>query len=741
MKFWLLTTEYPPFFGGGIATYCYHQSHMLASHGHNVTVFVNDGALSENVTTSQDGDVRVIRFKPGQREIYKHLGYIAALSYEFSEMVEELIRAEGPPDVIECQEYLAIGYFLLQKKKVNWPLLKDIPILVTTHTPKFTCDKVDQAPVYKHPDYWIGEMEKFCIIAADAVVSPSRYLLGEIAKDLSFNLEDCRVIPNPYQINSQGDTNVKTEISRNDVVFFGRLEHRKGIDNLIKYFRGLWDDGLNIPLTLIGNDTFFHPRQKMWSEYLKQKYKRYFDAGLLIYEGKLPPDKLYARIQKAHLVVIPSLLENFPYVVVEAMAQGKVVLVSESGGHKELVGLDEKYGFTFSHDDPNGFREKILKILDMSNDQLTQMGEKARLRVIDICSYEAVYPKKLEVIEKITASREKSRSFPYVNYREKDYEDKDVQSIPGLLSIVIPYYNMGPYLMDTLRSINESTYQAKEIIIVNDGSDDANSLAILYEVEKEYQVKIVHMHNSGLSTARNVGAHQAQGEFLAFLDPDDMVHSDYYQWAISLIQSYENVSFVGCWAEYFDGASGIWPSWNPEFPYLLVHNMINSGSVYKKKDFLNCGLNDPQMEYGMEDYESVIRMVKHGCMGVVIPKPYYLYRVRSDSMARNFNRDNLVYLYRLITEKHKDIYQEYATEVFNLLNNNGPGYLYDNPTWDFPVVGYNSNKETMVSGFDGSTVSIPIEVKEQLVKLWRNQYFKSILKLFFKLRLNKFFLK
>jgi hypothetical protein len=112
--------------------------------------------------------------------------------------------------------------------------------------------------------------------------------------------------------------------------------------------------------------------------------------------------------------------------------------------------------------------------------------------------------------------------------------------------------------------------------------------------------------------------------------------------------------------------------------------MINSSSlVYKKESFLKHGLNDTRFLYGMEDYESVISLVKNGCYGVVMPDFLFFYRVRKNSMARGFNNSNRLYLYHLLTEKHQEFYATFAAELFGLLNANGPGILLDNPSLDY----------------------------------------------------------
>jgi hypothetical protein len=109
--------------------------------------------------------------------------------------------------------------------------------------------------------------------------------------------------------------------------------------------------------------------------------------------------------------------------------------------------------------------------------------------------------------------------------------------------------------------------------------------------------------------------------------------------------------------------------------------MINSSAlVYKKNHFITFGLNDPKMIYGMEDYDSVIGMIKHGARGISIPDKLWNYRVRKNSMQQSFNQNKQLFLYEKIASKHADFFNQYGGEVSLLLNSNGPGIGFDNPT-------------------------------------------------------------
>ena len=250
-----------------------------------------------------------------------------------------------------------------------------------------------------------------------------------------------------------------------------------------------------------------------------------------------------------------------------------------------------------------------------------------------------------------------------------------------MLSVVVPFYNLGSYLQETLTSILAAVRPPYEVIIINDGSTDIASLALLKEIESRgmENVRVVHTDNQGLASARNTGAEHARGEFLSFVDADDIVEEGFFAQALALLQRYANVTFVYSWVRYFGEANEIWPTWNAEFPYLLGHNMLTPLVVLRRSAFLHWARNTPAMEYSLEDYEGWVGLVEAGGLGVSLARPLVRYRVRAGSMYRSANRNQLLYLYDVITQRHPEAYRQWGVELFNLQNANGPGYAWNHP--------------------------------------------------------------
>lgn len=110
-------------------------------------------------------------------------------------------------------------------------------------------------------------------------------------------------------------------------------------------------------------------------------------------------------------------------------------------------------------------------------------------------------------------------------------------------SVVIPLYNKGVHIVDALKSVLNQTYQDFEVIVVDDGStDDSFKWADSVRSEK---IHIYQQENQGVAVARNTGIEKSEGEYIAFLDADDIWHEDYLQTIDQLTQRYpQNDIFV-----------------------------------------------------------------------------------------------------------------------------------------------------------------------------------------------------
>lgn len=119
----------------------------------------------------------------------------------------------------------------------------------------------------------------------------------------------------------------------------------------------------------------------------------------------------------------------------------------------------------------------------------------------------------------------------------------------GLISVIIPVYNVENYLRECIDSVLSQTYEIFEIILVDDGSTDGSGRICDEYAEKYNKVTVIHKENGGLSDARNKGLSLANGEYVYFLDSDDYIVPQSFEELVSVIKA-DNSDFV-----FFDAKS------------------------------------------------------------------------------------------------------------------------------------------------------------------------------------------
>ena len=106
------------------------------------------------------------------------------------------------------------------------------------------------------------------------------------------------------------------------------------------------------------------------------------------------------------------------------------------------------------------------------------------------------------------------------------------------ISVIVPVYNTGEILRDTLDSIINQSYKDFELILVDDGSKDESPLICDEYAKQDSRVRVIHKKNGGICDARNTGISVAKGEYITFSDHDDLYMQDKLQVQIDLAEKY-----------------------------------------------------------------------------------------------------------------------------------------------------------------------------------------------------------
>ncbi len=209
------------------------------------------------------------------------------------------------------------------------------------------------------------------------------------------------------------------------------------------------------------------------------------------------------------------------------------------------------------------------------------------------------------------------------------------------VSVIIPAYNAMAYLPETLESLLKQTYQDYEVVLVNDGSQD--NLLTWSQTLTDSRIKVISQDNQGLAGARNTGIRCATGDYLAFLDADDLWAPTKLEKQVSLLDQNPEVGLVYTWVESINAqgksTGRVFKHQNRGkiWTVLATHNIIECGSnaIVRQTCFKTCGTFDPSLRSYVEDWDMWLRIAQDYEFDVV-PEPLVFYRQHTGSASQNW---------------------------------------------------------------------------------------------------------
>lgn len=282
------------------------------------------------------------------------------------------------------------------------------------------------------------------------------------------------------------------------------------------------------------------------------------------------------------------------------------------------------------------------------------------------------------------------------------------------VSVVIPCFNYGAYVMEAIDSCLSSTYTDIEIIVVNDGSTDPMTQKILRSLNRPKTI-VIHTTKQGVSAARNTGILRAKGKYILTLDADDKIDRTLIKRFVDVLEAKPEIGYVYCWTQRFGDRASIWRT-EPFDAYNLLFRNLNSGTaLFRKEAWKAAGGFNEEMKTGYEDWDFWISLVEKGWLGHRIPEPLFYFRKHRGALlskARNLH-DSLV---QQIRSNHPQMYEPSRMEALKLLrrrNEASPSDGYDdaNPLVSIIIPCYNYGKY-VISAIESclSSTYRPIEI-------------------------------
>jgi glycosyltransferase involved in cell wall biosynthesis len=209
-----------------------------------------------------------------------------------------------------------------------------------------------------------------------------------------------------------------------------------------------------------------------------------------------------------------------------------------------------------------------------------------------------------------------------------DTNPLDVSSQAPAVSIVVPCYNGGRFLDGLIASLARQTFRDFEVIIVDDGSTDQETIRKLDALAA--RVRVIRQDNRGPSAARNTGIRAACADILFMLDCDDIIEATFLAETVPALRTAPpDVAMVFTHLRLIGAETGLVSRYFNRFD-LLFTNTLSSGLVVRKQCCEAVGGYDETMRDGYEDWDFSLRLATAGFNGIEIAKPLYVYHIGSE---------------------------------------------------------------------------------------------------------------
>lgn len=223
------------------------------------------------------------------------------------------------------------------------------------------------------------------------------------------------------------------------------------------------------------------------------------------------------------------------------------------------------------------------------------------------------------------------------------------------VTVAIPCCNHGAYLPEALDSVAAQTFDDYEIVVVDDGSTDPETLEVLNGLSQP-NLRVIRTANKGVSAARNRAIAEASGAYILPLDADDVIAPNYLEKAVAVLDARPDVGIVYSDQLLFGEGEGvlILPDYDPR--RLLVENLIHVSAVFRKEIWEGVGGYSEKMSRGWEDWDFWLATSGLGWTVTKLDEPSFHYRIRSDSRDKRMLFADKVAMFALMLWNRKILY-------------------------------------------------------------------------------------
>ena len=554
-------------------------------------------------------------------------GSYYSLLHLYSALVLERLRelyGDSGPDIVELPDLLGEGLVTVQARRGYDPFLRDTQVDVRLHGSTeirgvlngFVDDEFEPEQPFIAERHVLREADRVLWPGGDVLGAYQRFY-GKAALAPATRVRGL-ITPLPPPARDALPPPAEDGLR---LLYVGRLERRKGVQDLVRALGGVKRDGWS--LTLAGGDTDTAPLGSSMREQLELA-----SAGdpRIRFVDPVPRTRLAELVAESHVVVCPSRWDCWPSVVLEALAAGRPVLGTPTGGLVEMLAspgagwLTEDTGEESLARGVDGLLEHPARVDEL----IASGGPREAYAVLSD-------PTRFRSEHREAAGARVSRSAP-----PRSRTSPTGRPEP-LVSVVIPHLREDRPLEETIRSVSEQEHRRLEVIVVKVaslGGDDG----VPADLATRLQIRVLTQHRSEAGRARNAGIAQSTGAYVLPLDADRLLGPGYIRRCLDVLERDRDVAFVTTWSRYVDErgheltglAAGHQPIGNRS-PAVLRENIAGDGSALIRKRVFDLGhWYSPELA-SCQDWQFYRELHSAGLYGRAIPERLLLHRIRPDA--------------------------------------------------------------------------------------------------------------
>ncbi len=596
-----------PVKNGGIGTACYHYARSLAKSGISTDIlFTGDLAADEAARWRSWYDDLSIGFLclndvPAQ---VKH-AYGMFWYSERANRVMRYLKDRGYKYII-FQDWHANGFWTARSKELRHAF-SDARLGVICHSPqqwqREGMEYYGEKPFEDADQEW---MERECISAVDVLISPTQHMIDWLtSKDYALPQE---VVRCPITFEDQVRPSGAATLDREHLIFFGRLETRKGLHVFGAALRRLKADGRKLPrkVSFLGKAATVEGQPS--SDYLGKLTEDLPQVELFVESGwDYATATDYIRRENG-LVVIPSLLDNFPLTVVESIVNGFCFVAASVGGIPEMI------------DPAVAFKPTPAELADLLS----------RRAMLDFGGLRHPY------------SPDRARDIWTTHVRGEIARAKPPLAAPALagaarppISVCVPFYKHDRYLRRMVTAFLRHRDHPLQFVVVNDGTpiEERPEFERMSELLSPMGHIFVSQANAGPGAARNYAVSLAAHDHLLFFDSDNVPFPSMVGrlWDAMAASGADSVSAPFAAVPPMERApalSDVWFHYHPAGGSLirsLIDNTLGDLACLVKREAVEAVGGFTEQRRSWEDQDFFMRIMLGGYKHRVYPEPLLFY--------------------------------------------------------------------------------------------------------------------